>query len=897
MRLARPAAARAAAVAAIAGGVLGAHAAYRPGVAQVLSAEEQSLYTSTVAYCSPPGPILISAMDVRFYRQNHSLDFQLTAAALPSNLNMTAELNLFAYGRDWFNMSIDLCEIGGGSLCPVPPYNFSGSGMYDVPNRFTSSIPNVVFSVPDIEALGVLRLTKQNTNDTVGCMQVTLANGLTARSPGVLWGTVGFVLLAVVAAVATMLWRDSLSALQWRVVDIVGTLHTVVLTSMLTLIVPHVFHEYSLSFAWSFGLIYMRPMQEAIYRSRLAHGSNDSDVPYATLMEAQYARLANLYPAVSLNPDEPAVYTGSSGTLTDLFASHARRAVRRALYAPNTGAGGEMVSGGESNPVVWAAQDFGFTQTGVLYYTESLDISPNSAFLTALVCWLLVVCIAIAVFALASALWATRRTARHAARLAAAHAAAPPPPPTPPTPPTDAKADAPWAPLPARARSFGVVARHPRLRHIPQPVQRMLFQLAHPTFGRLVEIATTPLLVLIFFQWTHATGWPSHVAAAFTFAALIAAWVTMLAPMFVHVARTRDARTLYYTHDVSPYDEHAPAAKYGALAHPYRPRYYWFGTVHLVCAFLRACFVAFPQRSNLAMRQGVGLLVIDVLLFLALVLLRPGRDRWGDFVQYMLALFRIVGWALCIALTTQANLWGIPRAVLGFVLMAVTAIAIVFVFAVFVWEVALSLISRNQRWSRRFGALMAPQSIAGGGPPMEFYPVPDADADTEAKAGPDAKRPDAPPDAPDGLGTDPPPGPASLGTDPPPGSVGLGTDPLWGPASFGTGPAPGPASLGTDPLWRPATLGPAPADPPHPADARGAQTAGAPPAAGPPGAAPPLAGASTSGAAPRLSAPWAAPLLSSSSARPSPYASGRTSPAPTSSSATSRTSWHSAHDT
>ena len=83
--------------------------------------------------------------------------------------------------------------------------------------------------------------------------------------------------------------------------------------------------------------------------------------------------------------------------------------MRRALYAPNTGAGGEMVSGGETNPVVWAAQDFGFSQTGVLYYTESLDISPHSAFLTALVNWLLVLCIALAVYALASALWASER--------------------------------------------------------------------------------------------------------------------------------------------------------------------------------------------------------------------------------------------------------------------------------------------------------------------------------------------------------------------------------------------------------------------------------------------------------------------------------------------------------
>lgn len=660
-------------------------AAHASGVAQSISFERQQLYTSTTAYCAPPGPILISSMDVKYFRKNSSLDFQLTAAALPNDLNMSAELNLFAYGRDWFNMTIDLCEIGGGTLCPVPQYNFSGSGVYNVPQKFASQVPSIVYSVPDIEALGVLRLVKQGTNETVGCMQITLANGLTARSRGVLWGTVAFTLVAAVAAVLTMFWRNSLSALQWRVVDVVSTLHTVVLTSMLTLIVPRVFHEYSLSFAWSFALIYMRPMQAAIYKSCLRHGSNDSDVPYAALLSAQYARLANLYPAASLNPDKPAVFTGSSGTFSDLLSSVPAHA-KRALYAPNTGPGGEMVSGGQSAPVVWAAQNYGFSHTGIFYYTESLNISPNSAFLTVLVNWLLVVCIAIAAVLLACIFALLVHAVRRGRRRGDAYERLAP----------DEKTRAPGPPH---------TLRDARGRRALQPVSRIVFQLARPTFLRLVEIATTPLLLFIFFQWRHATGWPSHVAAAFTFAALLAAWVGIVAPMFVHVARTRDPHTLYYSAHRSPYDAYTPAARHGTLAQPYRPKYFWFGAVHLVCGFIRVCFVAFPQRSDLAMRQAIGLLVVDVLLFLALVILRPGRDRFTDFVQYILALFRIVGWALCVALATESNIWGIPRAVLGFVLMAVTSLAVVFIFLVFVWDVLVALLSRHQRWTRRFAPL------------------------------------------------------------------------------------------------------------------------------------------------------------------------------------------------
>ncbi|WFD00898.1 hypothetical protein MYAM1_003654 [Malassezia yamatoensis] len=648
-------------------------------------------------------------MEIQLYRQNHSLEFQLTAAALPSDLNMSAELNLFAYGQDFVSLDIDLCQIGSGSLCPIPQYNFSGGGTYVVPEKYSNKIPKIVYSVPDIEVLGVLRLIQHNTNTTAGCMQVTLANGLTARSKGVLWGTVGFALAAMASMALILLWRDSLSALQWRMVDVVGTFQTVVTTSMLTLIQPLVFHEYSLSFAWSYGLIYEAPMQRSIYSTRINHGSNDDDIPYAALMQAQYARLANLYPARLLNPSKPAIFTGSSGTFSGLFRL-TQHITKRMLYAPNTGAGGEMAPASESNPVVWAAQNYGFSQTGILYYVESLKISPNSAFLTVLVNWLLVICMISVLFAMANALnMFTHKLQRqfptsHRTPAITSSTATN-------SSPQDDKAS--FTPTSTRREFPSLPTRthfHSKATYISAYIARLGTQWLHPIFGRITQIATTPLLVMIFFQWTHATGWPSHVAAAFCFLALILAWSAMLAPMFMHVAQTRDVQSLYFAKSQSPYDAASPAARFGALAHPYRPKYYWFTVVHLLCAILRACFVAFPQRNNLALRQAVGLLVIDTLLWLVLVILRPGRDKFENFVQILLTTFRIIGWSLCVALTTQANIWGIPRAVLGFVLMAVTAIAIVCIFVLFLVELLIAFVSRNQRWSRRFGEFVAPQS-------------------------------------------------------------------------------------------------------------------------------------------------------------------------------------------
>lgn len=608
----------------------------------------KALYTSTTAYCKPPGPIYVSTLALRFNRSSDTIDFDLSIASTKNDARLHVDMGIFVYGRKFVDMSVDLCSIASGALCPIPAYNFTGSGKVAIPDNIASKIPGIAFTVPDIEALALLRLTDTKTNEDAGCLQVSLANTMTVDLPAVAWGTGAFALAATVASMLTTIWTDSISALQWRVVDIITTMQMIPFTSMLTLIVPHVFHRFSLRLAWVVGLLRVGPVQQSIKSTRLATDSNDLDLMFGALSQAEYSRLSNFYPAAILNTNQTAKLGNLGLDFSALLGGNSSSLARRTLYAPNTGPGGEMAPGSQRSNVIWAVQMDRFSQTGAFYYTESLDISPYSALLTILVTWLWVVCVVLAVaLLLVPVIWLTHRI------------------------------------------------------HFSGALYRWYMQWLRPMLLRVMLIAAPPLVTLALFQFVHSTGWVSHFIAAVTCAFLLGVWLWKYAEMALSV-RNQGPSALYMKKS-SPWDSHSYAMRFGSLAHPYRRRFWWFGLVMGLCVFLRACFVAIPQKHDYALRQSIGLLVVDVLLFLVWVICHPGRDKKENMVQIVLCIFRIIAWALCIVLTTESNIWGIPRAVLGFVLMAVWAIAIVCLFLLFLWEIGTTLISRRQRWSHRYG--------------------------------------------------------------------------------------------------------------------------------------------------------------------------------------------------
>jgi len=72
--------------------------------------------------------LLLFEMLTRFSSSSslQTASFTLTAASVSSNLNLAAQVSIDAYGISALNWTINLCDVLGGVLCPLPEISFSG---------------------------------------------------------------------------------------------------------------------------------------------------------------------------------------------------------------------------------------------------------------------------------------------------------------------------------------------------------------------------------------------------------------------------------------------------------------------------------------------------------------------------------------------------------------------------------------------------------------------------------------------------------------------------------------------------------------------------------------------------------------------------------------------------
>ena len=208
-------------------------------------ARNRTLYTSSVAYCGAPTTVFLKRLDLRYKGDEQQFDFDVQVSSTRGDEDFDIIFDLYVYGRKYITVHQDLCKIGNGELCPIPKYNFTGSSHIKVPDSFAAKIPNIVFDVPDIEALAMLKLYDQPTQNLSGCLQVQLSNAKTVDLPDITYGLAAFVAAAALASLVTTGWSHSLSSLQWRIVDIVTTIQLTPMVSMITMILPRVIHVFS----------------------------------------------------------------------------------------------------------------------------------------------------------------------------------------------------------------------------------------------------------------------------------------------------------------------------------------------------------------------------------------------------------------------------------------------------------------------------------------------------------------------------------------------------------------------------------------------------------------------------------------------------------------------------
>ncbi|KAI6043547.1 hypothetical protein EDC04DRAFT_2650222 [Pisolithus marmoratus] len=335
-----------------------------------------TLFTSSVTYCSEPDALLIQQFDVIYFQQNSSVWFNISAASVQPDVNVSANVFLNVYGMHPVNFTIDLCSLFNGALCPLPTYNFTGSDTIPLPSSLglSQKVPEIAFKIPDLEAYAQLSLTEVNTGALKACVQATLSNGWSAHQVGVEWATSGLALLTLLSAVWFSAAPDSL--LPFRFLDLFYLYQWAASTALLDLNYSSVYIAFATNFGWALGLLSNFPIQTAINNMRhltggtMADASGGSAVAFVNRKLSPYNAAAAMFVSGTsqlLEINQETVLSWSNSALEN-YASPAMLDVKQLDTAGTV----QLVTSSSSNVL----------QAGIPIYVNYVGVATANAFMT-----------------------------------------------------------------------------------------------------------------------------------------------------------------------------------------------------------------------------------------------------------------------------------------------------------------------------------------------------------------------------------------------------------------------------------------------------------------------------------------------------------------------------------
>jgi hypothetical protein len=139
--------------------------------------------------------------------------------------------------------------------------------------------------------------------------------------------------------------------------------------------------------------------------------------------------------------------------------------------------------------------------------------------------------------------------------------------------------------------------------------------------------------------------------------------------------------------DTLPY--HAP------LWGRYRSERHRYFLPLLVGLLAKSLFIAFGQASGKL--QVVVLVILEGLVVISVVVLKPHETRRADTLAGYLAFVRLVCTGLMIAFLPSLGVKAITRVVIGIVIAVIFSIAVMVMFFNTVWNILQPLVSRKDR--------------------------------------------------------------------------------------------------------------------------------------------------------------------------------------------------------
>lgn len=652
------------------------------------------LESSGANQCSDQQEGIINVTGFRLYYKRDSTEASYSVNATSTEeVDVLARIQVVVYGNTVVDQLLDMCADGISELCPLKKGTTNTGGTHKVPSKYTSSINQIAYTIPDLEVeVNVMLYNASDPSQNIGCFNSLVSNGKTAATNGAKWGT-----LAIAAAILLIAGASASSASSGTgggaggggaghgpvvgpgtnvasggfhapgFAEFFAVLQGIAVSGMYSLEYPTVYRSFSQNIGWSAGMISWAGMQESIDNLRRRTGGNMTESSYKTLQDTTL-----IYQNGSLNNADQLIPSSLLASLTT--ASKSSSSIISSSSATS------MSSTDTTSPItstIWVDPP-GSSSTSAV--TSSAQAAKRLVARAASSATSTIKSSATATSSSASSSVSATSTSQSQVKVVTGIQA------------YVEKLNIPntnafltllvWYAIILGLVIFVMMALKLYLDLIyireykkdPKFIGKMPgYRQRFPNFLftmiiRLIILFYGLWVLYSLYQFKVGDSWGTVLLAGITFG-IFTALLLVLSARIVILSR----RAMKQEGGLENLFYHEPwIRKYGVLYDQFRTKFWWFFIPILVVTFTRNAFLALGTGNGLV--QVVGQLVVDFILLALMVYFKPFNTKWGNGINISIQAVRVLSLCLLTTFTKQAKLSKIASTGVGFALIVIQAL-------------------------------------------------------------------------------------------------------------------------------------------------------------------------------------------------------------------------------
>ncbi|KIW89512.1 uncharacterized protein Z519_09668 [Cladophialophora bantiana CBS 173.52] len=217
---------------------------------------ENIIESNSLNSCKSGSNFTATLFNVAYTPSNSSIGLNINGVSSIVG-NVTAQLEVIAYGFTILNQTLDPCSMDLSGFCPMQTGQIDIQTNIDVPQDVAKQVPGIAYSVPDLDGVVRVYVTSLDTGEVIACMEADLSNTKSVYHPAVGWATAVIAGLGLVAAGLTSgLGHPNTAAhVAANAVSLFGFFQAQAVIGMTSVTMPPIVQSWTQNFQWSMGII------------------------------------------------------------------------------------------------------------------------------------------------------------------------------------------------------------------------------------------------------------------------------------------------------------------------------------------------------------------------------------------------------------------------------------------------------------------------------------------------------------------------------------------------------------------------------------------------------------------------------------------------------------------